>query len=110
MSEWTAARYIEDVISGRQAACHWVQAACRRQLTDIEHGSERGLVFDEEAAIKVLKFFTILKHSKGEWAGQPLLLEPWQQFLLWMLFGWKREDGSRAARCERESERAAGKT
>src|SRR5512139_1687077 len=93
-----ANQYIDDVIGGRVAACHWVRQACQRQLDDLTDGVARGLVFDEEAASKVLKFFTILKHSKGEWAGLPLTLEPWQQFLMWTLFGWRRADGSRRFR------------
>jgi phage terminase large subunit-like protein len=98
VNEWKADQYIADVISGRQIAGHWIQAACRRQLDDLEHGTGRGLHFDRSAAEHALKFFSILKHSKGEWAGQPLTLEPWQQFLIWTLFGWKRDDGSRRYR------------
>src|SRR5512139_1249755 len=95
---WTAEQYIDDVVAGRVVACHWVQAACQRHVDDLKHGAERGLHFDREAAEHVLKFFTILKHSKGEWAGRPLVLEPWQQFLIWTLFGWKRADGTRRFR------------
>jgi phage terminase large subunit-like protein len=56
------------------------------------------LWFDERAARLVIVFFSILRHSKGEWAGRPVELEPWQQFHLWNLFGWKREDGTRRFR------------
>jgi phage terminase large subunit-like protein len=93
-----ADRYANDVLNGRQIACHWVQAACQRHIDDLEHGAERGLHFDRAAGEHVLKFFTILKHSKGEWAGRPIMLEPWQQFLLWCLFGWRRADGTRRFR------------
>ena len=95
---WKADQYIADVLSGKQIACHWVQAACQRHVDDLRDGSARGLRFDEDAAEHVLKFFTILKHSKGEWAGQPIVLEPWQQFMLWVLFGWRRADGTRRFR------------
>lgn len=90
--------YIDDVLSGRIAACHWVKAACRRHLDDLETGGERGLWFDEDAAQLVIDFFGLLKHSKGEWAGQTVKLEPWQQFNVWVLFGWKRADGTRRFR------------
>lgn len=95
---WTAEQYIDDVLSQRTVACHWVQAACQRHIDDLREGGQRGLHFDRAAAEHVLKFFTILKHSKGEWAGQPIELEPWQQFMLWTLFGWRRDDGSRRFR------------
>lgn len=95
---WQADRYIADVLSGKVIACHWVKQACQRQVDDLRDADQRGLRFDEGAAEHVLKFFSILKHSKGEWAGKPIELEPWQQFLLWTLFGWKRADGTRRFR------------
>jgi phage terminase large subunit-like protein len=64
-------------------------------LDDLEYGHERGLYFDAEAAQAVIDLKEMLKHSKGKWAGQHLILEPWQQFVDWVLFGWKRDDGTR---------------
>jgi len=90
--------YIADVLADRVMACHWVKQAAQRHLDDLREGPSRGLRFDVEAAEHMLKFFTILKHSKGEWAGLPIVLEPWQQFMLWVLFGWKRADGTRRFR------------
>jgi len=98
MIAWQADQYIADVIGGKQIACHWVIAAAQRHMNDLAQGAARGLRFDRVAAERMLKFFSILKHSKGEWAGQPIRLEPWQQFMLWMLFGWKRADGTRRFR------------
>lgn len=98
MIEFTAQQYIEDVLSGKQIACKWVRMACHRHLKDLETGGDRGLWFDEKAAKTVIAFFSLLKHSKGEWAGKPVRLEPWQQFHLWVLFGWKRADGTRRFR------------
>lgn len=96
---WQANQYVEDVISGKQVACDWVRKACERHVHDLEHGLERGIWFDVSAAERVLQFFEgFLKHSKGEWAGKPLKLEPWQQFILGVLFGWKRSDGTRRFR------------
>lgn len=71
-------------------ACGWVIKACRRHLDDLKHGKERGLFFDQPAAERVLKLIGTLSHSKGEWANQRLELEPWEQFIVWSLFGWKR--------------------
>lgn len=96
--KWQAEQYAQDVVSGKIVACHWVKRACQRHIDDLTHGHERGLRFDAAAAEKVLTFFGVLKHSKGEWAGRPVVLEPWQQFFLWVLFGWKRDDGLRRFR------------
>lgn len=92
------AGYIDDVISGRQVACKWVRLAVERHLRDLETGAERGLWFDADAGQHVLDFFQFLRHSKGEWAGQTIQLEPWQQFVLYVLFGWRRSDGLRRYR------------
>lgn len=59
---------------------------------------ERGLYFDEQAAKIAIAFFHVLRHWKGEWGGKPVTLEPPQQFWVWSLFGWKREDGTRRFR------------
>ena len=91
-------QYMDDVMSGTQVACKWVRLAVERQMRDLETGSERGLHFDEAAGQHAIEFFGFLKHSKGEWAGNPVHLEPWQQFILWVIFGWKREDGTRRFR------------
>lgn len=93
-----AERYVDDVLSGQITACRWVRLACERHRRDLETGHERGLYFDETAAKVALAFFRVLRHWKGEWAGQPVTLEPWQQFILWSLFGWKRSDGTRRFR------------
>lgn len=96
MKVWT--KYAQDVIAGRIVACRWVRHACERHMTDLRDGPKRGLRFDEDAAQHVIDFFAWLKHSKGEWAGQTVTLEAWQQFVLAMVFGWKRADGTRRFR------------
>jgi phage terminase large subunit-like protein len=102
---------VDDVLAGRQVACKWVRLACERHLRDLETGEERGLWFDENMAKRAISFFDLLKHSKGEWAGKLLHLEPWQQFILWSLFGWKRADGLRRFRTSYlEVARKNGKT
>ena len=90
--------YLADVLEGRTPACKWVRLACERHQRDLEEGGARGLRFDERAAEKAIGFFRFLRHSKGEWAGQPLTLEPWQQFLIGVIFGWRRADGLRRFR------------
>lgn len=55
-----------------------------------------GMYFDYEEAQRALDFFEVhLKYVRGEKAGTPFILEPWQKSIVVNLFGWKREDGSR---------------
>jgi phage terminase large subunit-like protein len=47
----------------------------------------------------VYRFFeTVLKHSKGQTAGQPFLLLPWQRYVLGEIFGRLKPDGTRQHR------------
>lgn len=85
--------YMHGVRDGDIPAGEMIQLAVERQFDDIEHGAERGLHFDRAAAAHALRFFGFLRHWKGEWAGQPFKLAPWQQFTIWCVFGWKRDDG-----------------
>lgn len=59
-----------------------------------------GYYFDDRAADLAIAFFErFLRHSKGEWAGQPFVLEDWQKTdIIRPLFGWKRPDGFRKYR------------
>ena len=58
-----------------------------------------GCRYDEEAGEEAVAFFAeCLVHVKGEWAGQPFVLDRWQAGPIRALFGWKREDGTRRYR------------
>jgi len=106
-----AERYARDVVDGRIVAGKWVKLACARHLRDLSEGPARGLYFDTAAAQRVIDFFRFLRHSKGRFAGQPFTLSPWQQFILWVVFGWKKADGTRRFRIVHiEVSRKNGKT
>lgn len=96
--EFLAESYVDAVLNGEQTTNEIVRMACVRHRNDLESGQARGLFFDAQAARVAILFFNVLRHWKGEWAGQSIVLEPWQQFFLWMLFGWKRADGTRRFR------------
>lgn len=90
--------YALDVIAGRIVAGQLVRKACERHLADLATGAARGLAFDVAAATKAIAFASLLQHYKGQWAGQPIRLEPWELFAIGSLFGWKRADGTRRFR------------
>ena len=96
-----AEQYARDVINGEIVASKWVRLACERHVHDLEHAHERGFFFDPEAGQYVIDFISMLRHSKGKWGrgvGELIILEPWQQFIIWVGFGWKRADGMRRFR------------
>lgn len=84
-----AYQYAEDIKHGDIVACRLVKLAVNRFYADLEHASERGFVFDENAAAKVFRFiYKHCKHYQGEWAGQPIELSGWQCFIVANVFGW----------------------
>ena len=91
-----AKQYIEDVMSGKQVCCTYVKQAVQRHLNDLKRDD---IYFDEEAAERPLKFATFTKHYKGELAGQPFDMLPFQAFIVAMIFGWKlKKNGKRRFR------------
>ncbi len=93
-----AEQYAEDVRAGKMLACEYVRLAVERYYADLDNALDMGWHFDRKAAGRAIKFIESLKHTKGEWAGQKFLLEPWQQFAVWNIFGWKLADSTRRFR------------
>jgi phage terminase large subunit-like protein len=84
--------YIDGVMDGSIVVGKYAKLAVERHLNDLKEGPKRGLEFEEQAALHVIRFFEdFLHHSKGVWADDPFILEPWEAFILWVLFGWKRK-------------------
>ncbi|NYT76544.1 terminase large subunit [Alcaligenaceae bacterium] len=94
--DWDA--YGRDVIAGLIPVCKWTRLGVERHYRDLKTGQSRGLYFSDEHAQHALESFLFLRHSKGEWAGKPFELSPWQQFWIALAFGWLRQDGSRRFR------------
>jgi phage terminase large subunit-like protein len=95
--------YAHQVLAGEVPAGRLVRLACERHLRDLEltqqpGGHPEGLYLDLAAVDRAIRFFACLHHSKGEWAGEPFRLQPWQAFIVGALIGWKREDGLRRFR------------
>jgi phage terminase large subunit-like protein len=95
-------QYAKDVKSGRVAACRWVKLAADRFLSDLKHQKEKSypFEFDEDEARLAVDFYPLfLRHYQGDLAGEPVFLEPWEQFIIANIYGWKRKkDGLRRFR------------
>nr|DAX25056.1 MAG TPA: Large Terminase [Caudoviricetes sp.] len=98
VKKYPAELYAEQVRSGEILVCEYVRLAVERYYADLDRALDRGRYFDKKAAMRAIHFIEKLKHTKGEWAGQRFRLEPWQQFVLWNIFGWKNADGTRRFR------------
>lgn len=85
--------YAIDVLEGRIVAGPHVRNSCRRHLEDREKGHERGLIWDQAAADRVLNFFPdVLRLNGGQFEGRKFNLHPSQQFKVGSIFGWKRTE------------------
>ena len=103
--------YAKGVLDGTVVANKWVKLAVKRNENDLKNAHKRDLYFDEYAAARILVFFSYLKHYKGEWRGKRVLLEPWQCWIISVVFGWKRKNGKRRFReVYEEVARKNGKT
>jgi len=88
--------YAERVVAGKVPAGALHRLACARHLGDLTRQAHR---FDAAEATKAIDFFPqVLRHYKGEWAGTPIVLEAWQQFIVGSLWGWRQADGRRRFR------------
>ena len=100
------------VVAGEVVAGPHVRNACRRHLLDLEHGPQRGLQWDLDAASRAINFFPdVLRLAGGQFEGIPFELHPSQKFIIGSVFGWKRADGTRRfRRAYVEQGKGAGKT
>jgi phage terminase large subunit-like protein len=94
-----AALYAAGVVNGSIDACLYIKAACRRYLKMLKGGtSEEGekFYFSVEHAIEPCAFLETLHHIKGTKAGERLILEPWQIWMVCAIYGFRwSNDGLR---------------
>ena len=91
-------KYMQDVLRGKIDVSVYAKKAVERHAGDLKK-KKFPYVFSPEEGQRVIDYFGFLRHSKGEWAGTVFRLEPWQQFLLYVIFGWrKKSDGTRRFR------------
>lgn len=84
--------YVDGVVTGRIVTGRLARLAVWRYLDDLKLAGARGFRFDKHYAEDFLDFSEICPHTQGEWAGKPFISEPWQKFLDWNIFGWRRID------------------
>lgn len=92
-------QYIDQVLSQKRPAGKLEMLALERHLRDAKEAKSRGLTFDWQHATHAINWFPLLRHPRGQAAGQPFELVPAQQTVVALLFGWRRrENGLRRFR------------
>ena len=95
--KFTYLEYIREVTSGKVPVCRMAKLAVKRHVSDLKK-SKAGTFpyyFDQKKAQSAIIFFSLLVHTKGKLAGQKLKPEPWQQFIIASLYGWRRLDNGK---------------
>ena len=81
-------KYAIDCISDEIISCKKHKWACQRFLNDIESDK---FYWDENEAQRIVDWFKLLHHSKGELAKKPIELTTWQKFNMCQIHGWKNK-------------------
>ena len=92
---YQAEQYAKDVISGKIPSGKPMIWACERYFRDLKQARKKGWRFNRAKAEAVIDYFSMLTQWKGKHAGKPLELLPWQQFIVWNVYGWENLDGTR---------------
>jgi len=95
-----ALKYAEDVVSGAVPAGGFVRKAAQRHIDDLARAQNDPTwkyEYNKKAAARVCRFIETLPHVKGRWAAKAelIVLQPWQIFLVTVLFGWLRKDNGK---------------
>lgn len=81
-------QYWHEIESGREIVSSRVRQLYAKLAEDIEH-PKAPYIFDAERALRPIEYTEeICKHSKGKWAGKPVLLELWQKAAISAVFGF----------------------
>jgi phage terminase large subunit-like protein len=86
--------YVAQVLDGSIPVCKLTLLAVERHTNDLLRAADDSFpyYFDIDHADIVVQFIeSFCRHSKGEYAGQEFILEPWQRFIISCVFGWKKK-------------------
>ena len=80
-------QYADDVAGGRITVCRTVKLAVKRHLNDLKRQEDSfPYIFKDDYAQRAIDFFCEQVHTKGALARQKLHPEPWQQFIIVMIY------------------------
>jgi phage terminase large subunit-like protein len=94
-------QYVDDVLSGKLVTGQLQRAAVQRYVDDLKRTKKAGcpFYFDQNKAEFAIAFLQLLPLTESEWCGKPFVLSPWQMFIVWNLWGFRRvTDGCRRFR------------
>lgn len=90
-------QYVDDVKRGKILTNKYIKLSIDRFEKDLKNSKKKSYpyYFDEKRGSHVVSFLECLKLYREQWAGKPLVLQPWQVFIIANIYGWKRKDNHR---------------
>lgn len=89
-------QYANDVLSGKIVAGRFIQLACQRYLDWFKRDD---IYFNTAKVDNVIKFCSLFKHYEGKSAGTQFKLQPFQEWIIYNIFGWyKKSDNTRVTK------------
>ena len=98
--------YYQYLLDNPEKACHKILTVYKKLVNDIkkpkkvsffnkitEENETHTYIYNEKRAALPIEFIErFCRHSKGKWAGQPVVLELWQKAFISALFGFVDKD------------------
>lgn len=102
-------KYAFDVLENKIVAGSLIKLACKRYLDFMLRDD---MEFRTDAAEKPVKFISKLLHTEGQFYRKPFILQDWQAFLVYAMFGfyWKDTDKRVCRNAYIQISRKCGKT
>lgn len=89
-------KYVEDVLNGKIKAGELIIQSCKRFK---EFKNRPDIYFDYEQVEEAINFIALIRHFLGKSAGKNFILEPWQEYILASMLGYKyKETGYRVCK------------
>lgn len=89
--------YCEQCIAGTIPSGQKHIWACERFLGDLKRIGDEDFpyIWDEDEAQRIVDWFALLRHVKGDLARQPIRLTSWQKFRECQIYGWRHKQTGR---------------
>lgn len=90
-----AEKYLEDVQKGRVLVGNYIKLAVKRHLNDLKKSKRRDFpyFFSRTHAQGAIESVEVQRLAFGSKSGEPFVLQPWQAFVLYLLYGWRKKKG-----------------
>ena len=82
-------QYAEDIVNENIVSCRYIKLAAQRYLSWFDR---QDIQFRPDKADHVVNFIEKLKHFQQPFAGKPFILEQWQKWFLYGIYGWYYTD------------------